>query len=245
MSTVRARYRNGMIEYYDSTTHQILDVVASVKFRDDFLGYQPLLSETGSRGPWLTVEVALNTAIALKAATLNGVLELVFDADVNAEDAVLYFGDQLAFNLKALASIQFRAAIGVLPTLTSQIVMGLASAHDLAKDSVTVNAWFKLDGDGAVVCESDDTGVDNDDKASGVTVVAGVYHNYRIDFGNLADVRFFIDGVHVAAGTTFDMSTLTDAEALVQPYFSIDKDADAGLGSVLLDSVLLWSQAAA
>jgi len=245
MSSVRARYRNGMIEYYDSTTHQILDVVAPVKFREDFLGYQAALSETGAKQPWLTVEVLLNTAIALKAATLNGVLELVLDADVNAEDAVLYFGDQLAFNLKALASIQFRAAIGVLPTLTSQIVMGLASAHDLAKDSVTVNAWFKLDGDGAVVCESDDTGVDNDDKASGVTVVAGVYHNYRIDFGNLADVRFFIDGVHVAAGTTFNMSTLTDAEALVQPYFSIDKDADAGLGSVLLDSVLLWSQAAA
>ena len=246
MSTTRARYKNGMIEYYNNVTQQVVDVVAPVKFYDEFLGYQPHLSETGSKAPWLTVEVALNTGIALVAATGNGVLGLIMDGDVNAEDAVLYAGDQLSFNLKALASIQFRAAIATLPTLTGQIVLGVGSAHNLDKDAMTVNAWFKFDGSGDVVCETDDTGTDNDDKASGATtIVAGAYHNYRIDFGDLTSVKFYLDGERVAAATTFDMSTLTDAEALVQPYFSLDKDADAGVGSLYLDSVLLWSHASA
>jgi hypothetical protein len=119
--------------------------------------------------------------------------------------------------------------------------MGLAGDHDLDKDALLESAWFKFDGDGVALCESDDTTNNNDDVAAGVTVLATEWHIYRIDFTNLADVKFFIDGAGVATGTTFDMSNLAGAELILQPYVSIDKGADAGLGTLLLDYVKIWS----
>ncbi len=38
------------------------------------------------------------------------------------------------------------------------------------------------------------------------------------------------------------MSNLTDAEAVMQPYFSLDKGAGAGRGTLLLDYVRIWSK---
>ena len=99
-----------------------------------------------------------------------------------------------------------------------------------------------MDGSGAVLAESDDTTNNNDDISTGVTAVAGTYNIYRIDFTNIADVLFYIDGAAVATAQTFDMSNLTDAEGLMQPYFSLDKGADAGLGTLDLDYVRIWSE---
>ncbi len=241
--TTKARHHNGMLEFYESQTHErVAPVGAPVVFYDEFLGFQLLLTETGSRGIWSTVEVALNTAIAQSADAANGVVAMIMDVDSNAEDAVLYWGNQRGISLKQGAVIEFRARASVLPTLTGQIVMGMAGDHNLDKDALTEAAWFKLDGSGAVVLESDDTTNNNDDIASGVTVTAAQWKTYRIDFTTLADVKFYIDGANVGSGTTFDMSNLTDAEAVMQPYFSLDKGADAGLGTLLLDYVRIWSK---
>jgi hypothetical protein len=215
--------------------------MAPVQFYDDFLGFELNETESGSKGAWKTVEVSLNTAIAQLADGAGGQVALIMDVDNNDEDAVLYWGDQRAIDVSAQAVIEFRAKVSVLPTLTGQIVMGLCGDHNLDKDATLESCWFKLDGDGVVVCESDDTTNDNDDKASGVTVLATEWHVYRIDFTNLADVRFYIDGVRVATDTLFDMSNLAAAELVLQPYFSLDKTGDAGLGTLLLDYVRIWS----
>jgi hypothetical protein len=209
---------------------------------DDFLGSQLMTTETGSTGPWATVEVALNTAIAVRANEANGVVAMIMDADVNAEDAVLFWNDQRPINVKAGCVFETRINVAVLPTLTGQAVFGMAGDHNLDKDAVTEAAWFKLDGSGAVLAESDDTTNNEDDVATGVTAVAGTYNTYRIDFTNIADVKFYIDGVAVATGTTFDMSNLTDAEGMMQPYISLDKGADAGLGTLDVDYVRIWSE---
>lgn len=234
------RFRNNMAEAYDSATFETIPWGAQVKFEDHFLGLSLIAEESGSPGRWETVEVALNAAIGLVADYGNGAASLLFDSDSNAEDAVLYWGDNRGVNLKAAATIEFRARVTVLPTLTSQIVMGLAGDHNLDKDAVTEAAWFKFDGSGAALAETDDTTNNNDDISTGVTVTTGQWKIYKIDFSNLADVRFYIDGVAVALATTFDMSSLTDAEAVMQPYFSIDKGADAGLGNLDIDYVRAW-----
>ena len=238
----RFRFKNNMAEAYDSVTFETIPWGAHVKFEDDFHGLSLIAEESGSPGRWETVEVALNTAIGLLADYENGAASLLFDADSNAEDAVLYWGNNRGVNLKATAQIEFRARVTVLPTLTSQIVMGLAGDHNLDKDAVTEAAWFKFDGDGIAVAESDDTTNNNDDIATGVTVLTTEWRVYRIDFSVLSDVRFYIDGAAVALATTFDMSNLTDAEAVMQPYFSIDKGADAGLGNLDIDYVRTWSK---
>ncbi len=233
---------NDMAEAFDPTTYETRPWGAYVLFEDDFLGTDFMQTESGSTGPWTTVEVNLNTAIAVLADQANGVLRLVLDVDSNAEDAVIYWGDQKGINVKAAAVIEIRAQLTVIPTLTAQIVLGLSGDHNLTKDSVTEHAWFKFDESAAALAESDDTTNDNDDIATGVTVLTSEYRIYKIDLSNLADVRFYIDGVGVAEGTTFDMSNLTDAEAIMQPYVSMDKGADAGLGTFDIDYVRVWSK---
>ena len=242
MST-KSRYRGAVLEFFDSVTHERALPVAPLVFYDDFLGLDGfLIDETGSSGAWNTVEVLLNTPIGIRADTANGVVQMTMDADVNAEDAVIDFGDQRQFNVKAGLVFECRIDVAVLPTLTGQAVFGMSGDHNLDKDATTEAAWFKLDGSGAVLAESDDTTTNRDDIATGVTAVPGTYNTYLIDFTNIADVRFYIDGASVATGTTFDMSALTDAEGLMQPYFSLDKGADAGLGTLDLDYVRIWSQ---
>ena len=238
----RHQFRNQMAEAFDSVTQERRPWGAYVLFEDDFLGADFMQTETGSTGPWSTVEVLLNTAIGILADQAGGVLRLVIDIDNNAEDAVIYWGNQRAINLKAGAVFECRAKLSVIPTLTTEIVFGMAGDHNLDKDSITEGAWFKFDGSAAAVAESDDTTNNNDDIATGVTVATNEYRIYRIDFTNLAKVLFFIDGVGVATGTTLDMSNLTDSEAIMQPYISMDKGGDVGVATFDIDYVRVWSR---
>ena len=48
--------------------------------------------------------------------------------------------------------------------------------------------------------------------------------------------------MNVATATTFDLSNLTDAEGLMQPYFSLDKASGTGLGTFDIDYVRIWSE---
>ena len=226
----------GNVWFWEKTSLETVAQMAPVYFYDDFLGTALREDEI-----WSTVQVNLNAAIAVVPDAAGGQVSLALDADNNAEDAVLYWGDQRGIDVSKQAVIEFRARVSVLPTLTAQIVIGLCGDHNLDKDAATESAWFKLDGSGAVLAESDDTTNDNDDKSTGVTVAATEWHIYRIDFTDLADVKFFIDGAGVATGTTFNMSNLAGAELILQPYVSLDKGADTGVGTVLLDYVKIWS----
>jgi hypothetical protein len=157
------------------------------------------------------------------------------------EDAVLSHSDNRTFDVSKGLIFETKVDIATLPTLTAQAVVGMCGDHALDKDALLESAWFKWDGSGAILCETDDTTNDNNDVATGVTSVPGTPNVLRIDFTTLADVKFFVDGVRVASGTTFDMSNLTGAELILQPYFSLDKTGDAGLGDVDIDYVKILS----
>jgi hypothetical protein len=56
-----------------------------------------------------------------------------------------------------------------------------------------------------------------------------------IDFtGGKSNVKFYVDGIRVAAGTTFDMSAATGS---LQPYVQIQKTADTNIDFVHVDYV--------
>jgi len=213
-----------------------------VEFMDDFLGTEFLKSEAGSDGVWSTTETALNNAIAVDPDAENGVLVLQLDADVNAEEATLHWNDQRGIDLNQDAYVEMRVQATVLPTLTAEAVFGLAGDRAATADAVAEHAWFKLDGSGAVVMESDDTTNDNDDAVTNVTFATDVWYTIRIDFSDLADVKFYVDSGQVSAGQTFDMSNLTTGEAIMQPYVMLFKGADAGLGTFKVDYVRVVSR---
>ncbi len=239
--SLKAKYRGNTLEYYISGTGERIPI-APLTFYDDFLGSGILTTESGSTGIWDTTQTNLNAAMAVIADEPNGAFGGVMDSDSNAEIAALDWGDQRGFNLKGKGAIEFAVRVSVAPTDVGEMVFGVAGNHNAVADTITESAWFKLDGSLAIVAETDDTTNNNDDKSTGVTAVITAYNIFRIDFKDLADVRFYIDGARVASATTFDMSNLTDAEAVMQPYFNATKATGTGVGSWRIDYCKLWSE---
>jgi len=239
--SVKANYKDrfgGSLGYYDPSTFETLDILKPIRFVEDFLG-------AAGGGPydgttvWNVVDVGDATE-AITADSANGVFKLHLAATGEAEDAVLYMNDNKTFDVGSGLIFETRVNVAVNIGTGVTGVFGLAGDHNLAKDSVTEHAWFRLQASNAVLVETDDTTNDNDDVATGVTAVAGTYNVYRIDFTDLTDVKFYIDGVRVASGTTFDMSNLTAGEQQMQPYFSLDKASGTGLGDLDIDYVKIW-----
>ena len=237
-------HNTGHQVWYDDQTFETLENTFPLQYYDDFLGVAGGQVFDGTYSWNVMRDVGINSTVAIDANSVNGVFLLTFTADIEAQDTVLFHDDNRSFDITH--GVIFEAGIDIveLPTLTAQIVFGMCGLDALDKDALLESAWFKLDGSGAIVVETDDTtaGHENDDVATGVTAVPGTYNIYRIDFTTLTDVKFFIDGVRVCASTTFDMSTLAaGGTAMLQPYFSLDKTGDQGLGTIDIDYVKILS----
>ena len=235
-------HNTGHQVWYDKSTYETLKTSYPLYFYEDFLGGDGGSPMAGT-AIWNVVDVNAATE-SFVVDSVNGLFRLFLDGtDVNDEDAVLYHGDNRTFDVDNGLIFETKIDVAVLPTLTAEAVWGMCGNHNLDNDTAAESCWFKLDGTGAVVVEIDDAtaGHTNDDVATGVTVVPGTANVYRIDFTSLTNVKFFIDGVRVAASTTFDLSTLTGATAVLQPYFSLDKTGDAGVGTLDIDYVKIWS----
>jgi len=238
-------HNSGHQVWYDDSTFETLQSTYPLQFYDDFLGSAggSVFNDTMIWGI-LEVGASTNPTVEIVADSSNGLFRLFLAADAEDEDVVLSHNDNRNFDVSNGLIFETKVDVAALPTLTAEAVWGMCGDHALIKDDITENAWFKLDGSGAVVVETDDTTNDNDDIATGVTAVPGTANVYRIDFTTLANVKFFIDGVRVATGTTFDMSNLAAAELILQPYFGIDKTGDAGRGTLDIDYVKILSNRA-
>ena len=246
MST-KAKWLSGKLSFYDG--YETVKPLSPVVYEDDFIGayLDKYVASTNTLALWKTVETSINLAPALVANATNGIVQLTCDADDVTLIGTLYHGDQLAFSLKNGLMMEFRATLAVLPTTADSTlttaVMGMASAHHATPDSVATNVWFRAEGSGALLWESDDGNTDDNDNATGVTAVAGTYNIYRIDARSLAaGVRFYVDSALV--GTTADFNTnLTASEAKVQPYFRISKVKGAknvNTGTLYVDYCRIW-----
>lgn len=242
MGKIKCEYNwqgTGRQVFYDGATFETLRTTFPVTFCEDFLG-------VAGGGPfdgtinWSVVDVGDATE-AIVDDSANGQFLLHIHATSEAEDAVLYMGNNKTFDVGSGLIFETRVNMAVSPGTGVCAVFGMCGDHNLDKDSATEAAWFRFDASMVCKVESDDTTNDNDDTATGITAVAGTYNIFRIDFTTLADVKFFIDGVRVAASTTFDMSNLTAGEQQMQPYFSLDKASGTGLGDINIDYAKIFS----
>ena len=243
MHRTRSNGQNGFGILFDESTGEAIETWSPVVFYDDFLGAQvnKTVGATGD-GVWATVETNLNTAIGTLDGQAHGVVQLPLDSDSNAERAVLYFGDVRGFDLKSRLNFEARVKLSALPTSGTSVIMGLAGDDNSTADSIAEHAWFRVEGadNDALLVETDDTTNNNDDTAAGAIAV-DTWYRLGIDCTDIEDVRFYLDGERVASGTTFDMSNLTDAEALMQPYFAVQKGSGTSVGTLLVDCVRVWS----
>ena len=242
MGIIAARQQregNGNLTFYDQDTGEILSSAgAPVTFEDEFLG--PQLSVDTTKWTAFDVSAIGDTTPFVRTNVANGVLRCPLDAQDEAQESGIYWNDQRSLVLNQGLVIQFVLSLGVLPTLLSEAVWGLAGDTNSVSNNVAEAVWFKADGSGIVVVESDDTVNEEDDVATGIVMTAGTPLIFTIDCTTINDCKFWIGEDQVATGTTFDMSTVS-ALAL-QPYVHLSKSGGAGLGTIDVDMVRVAQQ---
>jgi hypothetical protein len=213
-----------------------------VEYADDFLGHGELPAAQ-SDSDWLIDDTSSAGTPTYTKGGIGGEATLAFDSQAEIQNVCLHMGDDLNFDIDDLDGVYFRVKMGqAAMDATSMVAFGVCSARNDAIDSLAAHASFRVigaDSTTALVVESDDGTNDNDDVATGTTLI-NAYKRFYIDFsGGTADVKFYVDGVRVASATTFDMSNYT---AGLQPYVQIQKTADANTDSVVVDYVKLVSR---
>lgn len=213
-----------------------------VPFEDDFLGHGAIGAQDA--GYWLATTLAGG---GVTRGGINGEATVALSSASEAQNVCLDFGDDLNFDIDGLKRVILRVKMGQSAlTSGSEVAFGVASARNDAIDSIAEAALFRVigaDSTTAVVCESDDGSNDNDDVASGQSLVDS-YKDFVIDFsGGKSNVKFYMDNgsgslQRVASSTTFDMSNYSGG---LQPYVQIQKASGTADDSVILDYIVIES----
>lgn len=205
-------------------------------FCEDFHGASVTLPTSANIGtPWLVVDTSSSGTPTYVRATSAATLTLASTGEV--ENVCLAFGDALPFDIDLIQRIEMRVRLTAAFTSGSELVFGLASARNDTTDSVAAHAWFKMVGATSttqVYLETDDGVRDIDDIASGQTL-GTTFKRFAIDFaGGKSDVKFYIDGAHVAQSQTFNMSGYS---AGLQPIVQLQKASNTNVDAVVIDYV--------
>jgi hypothetical protein len=212
-----------------------------VEYIEDFLGPQTLTASPAGSDQWDIADTSSSGTPTYTVGGTNGEATLAFDNTSEIQNVCLFKSDVLNFDIDYIHSIELRVkTVASLDSATS-LAFGLCSARNDAIDSLAAHASFRLIGSNSLVVETDDSVNDNDDVATGATLV-DTYKRFVIDFtGGKSNVKFLVDGVRVAASTTFDMSNYS---AGFQPYVQLQKTADTNTDSVVIDYIKIVSKRA-
>lgn len=205
------------------------------EFVDDFWGADTF-STAGQGTPWAIADTSAagTPTYATVSPSATGEVALTLAATNEVENVCLSFGDKLCFDIDNIQSFRARVKVSGITSSATSVAWGLASARNDAIDSIANHASFRLIGSTTLYVETDDGTTDKDDIATGTTL-STTYKDFYIDFaGGKSNVKFYVDGVRVAASTTFDMSAATSS---LQPYFQIQKTAATNADSVTIDYV--------
>jgi hypothetical protein len=235
---------SGRTGFWDGTSYETLLALYPISFDDDFIGADVVIPASGaveSGVAWSKKIVgAAPPTVAKTADGVNGLVDCSLTADDQKQDAALHMNDELMFSIAQGAIFECRLALTTLPTLLGVASFGLWGAW--ADGGSAYRVGFEVPAGGVVACESDDNATDTS-ASSGITLVAGAYHVFRIDCTTQAAIRFFIDGVAVATGTTF-ANAASAANSKAQAHIGLYKASGAGLGVISLDYVRVWQNRA-
>jgi len=236
MGSSRSKWRGGQLAFFDNSTYETCLPLAPRYFLDDFEG------ETLNTDVWL--ENPLGAAPPTITVADGHALLTLTNADQAQEADIGASGNSLDWDISKGLIIEFRINIATLPTDEAEMHFGVLGEAIVdqqqisSADDVDEHCVFSFDGAGLCKINSDDATNETTAVTTGITVVAGVYHVYRMDFTDDADVKFYIDGVQVIPATTVMMDDI--ASPLVQPAMIAQKNAGTGLGVVRIDYIRAW-----
>lgn len=220
------------------------------EFCDDFFGSGSLQATPAGGDRWDITDTSAAGAptYAYVDGASSGEVQLVLASTSEVENVCLSFGDTLGFDIDKIQGAEFRVKMNQAAlNATTMVAFGLTGDRNDAIDSIAQNILFRVIGatsTTAVVVETDDGTTDNDDKATGQTLI-NAYKRFKIDFSNgTSDIRFFMDDgngalVRVAGSTTFSMAGYTGS---LQPFVQIQKTADTNVDGITLDYVKVWGK---
>lgn len=143
----------------------------------------------------------------------GGAASLLLDSTSEVQNVCLYQNDVLNYDWAKLQWVEFTVKAHVAFVSGDTFFFGVGSARNDAVASISEKFVFKVVAATSltnVVIDTKDGTTAVSNVATGASIGADVYKKYVIDFTNgLADVRAYIDGARVAAGTTFNLSAIT------------------------------------
>lgn len=237
--SIKGSWANGILRFFESTTHESCLPVAPVVFNEDFLGQA--LDATIN---WTLKDTGAATETLVEDGA-SGICALTLTNADEKQEAGIYQNDKRAFVLNQGLVAEFRIRAAVLPTGQAELYFGLAGDYvegpiAEADAGPAEHIFFCLDGSGAIKIFTDDTATDNDAVATGVTLVNTDWAVCRIDCTTPTDIKFYINGNQVAASTTFTANAVP-ALAL-QLYAIAHKEAATGVGTLYIDYVRAWQK---
>lgn len=154
-------------------------------------------------GPW--TKAITGDAPPTVAAVSGGAVALALTSDEQVQNACLYMGDVLPFDIDDLIRVEFLAKMSGTIDAASQIAFGVGSARADDPDAITAAAMFRAINNNNIVIESDDGTNEQDDAATGETITTS-YKRFAVDFatgiktqsppslslGGKAELQYFI-----------------------------------------------------
>lgn len=233
-------FGGGRQAFYDSSTYETFIAMYPVAFYDDFIGADVVIPATGSDESgckWTKKIIGAGPPTVAKTGDgVNGDVLCSLTADSQKQDGAIHMNDELMFSIAQGAIFEARITLTTLPTLNGVASFGLWGAW--ADGGSAYRVGFEIPAGGVIACESDDAATDTS-ATSGITAVASTYNIFRIDCTTQTDIKFYIDGVRVASGTTF-ANAASAANSKAQPHAGLYKASGEGLGVMSVDYIKVW-----
>jgi hypothetical protein len=236
MGSSKAKWKGGQLAFYDGTTYETTLPMAPRYLYDDFEG------ETLNTDIWLA-----NDAGAATQTVADGTAILYLDATDEVQEADIgAAGNSLDWDISKGLIIEFRATQSVALAGQAEAHLGVLGESIVddqqisSADDVAEHAVFSMDGSLNILINTDDGTNQTTAYDTTVDAVVGTYNIFRIDFTNIEDVRFYIDGADVTPAAGVDMSDI--GSPLVQPAMICQKHGGAAgnLGTLTVDYVKIW-----
>lgn len=212
-------------------------------WEDDFFGTAIFATSQANNTGWRVADTssAGTPTYALVDGASSGELAVDLDSgQTEIQNVCIYQGDILQYDIDKIKEVEFRVKMNqsALTATAVQFAFGLTTDRNDDIDTLGEAILFRVVGAGSttlVVIETEDGGSENNnDVATGQTLI-NVYKDFLVSFSEgTDDIRFFIDGQPVATGTTFDMSNYTGS---LQLFMQIQKTSDDGGDGFTIDRV--------
>lgn len=217
------------------------------QFYEDFVGAVATVPAAGAAVAgyhWVKKlqQTAGAPSVARVASQPGGVIAMALDSTSEKQEATLYFGDELNLDVTKGLVFDARAAMSVVPSAAAvEMVWGLMSTWIDGPNNNTCYVRFQASGSGAVNVQSFD-GTNTYSNATGVTLSAGSFSQFRIDMSDPTNIGFFINGTKVspvvpATLMNFSATDISTPTSILQPYFGVYKTSGTGVGTLQLDAV--------